>query len=109
LPHERRNTAAAAAQSREGGIRRCDLDRDGRRAVLCGVCCVLPLALPAVALATSGSIIAWFAHAYPWARIAAIIIVTLAWLWVGVRSVSAKAWPPAPWSSRSCDHASSRS
>jgi len=62
-------------------------------AVLCGVYCALPFALPAVMLATSGSIIAWFAHAYSWARIAAIIIVTLAWLWVGVRSVGAKAWP----------------
>ena len=30
-------------------------------AVLCGVCCVLPFALPAVALASSGTAIAWLA------------------------------------------------
>jgi hypothetical protein len=35
-------------------------------AVACGVCCVLPLALPAVVLAGAGSILAWFAGAFAW-------------------------------------------
>lgn len=62
-------------------------------AVLCGVCCVLPFALPAVALATSGAVIAWVAAAYPWATTLAVTIVAAAWLWIAVTSVRTRAWP----------------
>ena len=33
-------------------------------AIACGVCCVLPFALPAVALAGTGGVIAWFGQAF---------------------------------------------
>lgn len=62
-------------------------------AVLCGVCCVLPFALPAVALATSGAVIAWFAAAYSWATMLAVAIVAAAWLWIAMKSLRARAWP----------------
>ena len=44
-------------------------------AVACGVCCVLPFALPAVALASSGGIIAWLAGFQFWATVLAANIV----------------------------------
>jgi uncharacterized membrane protein YphA (DoxX/SURF4 family) len=36
-------------------------------AVLCGVCCVLPFALPAVAAAMSGGVLAWIGRGHTWA------------------------------------------
>ena len=64
-------------------------------AVLCGVCCVLPFALPAVALASSGTAIAWLANGYSWATAIAVGIVAAAWLWIAVKSMRARAWPAA--------------
>jgi DsbC/DsbD-like thiol-disulfide interchange protein len=64
-------------------------------AVLCGVCCVLPFALPAVALASSGTAIAWLASGYSWATSIAIGIVVAAWLWIAVKSFRAQARPSA--------------
>jgi hypothetical protein len=62
-------------------------------AVACGVCCVLPFALPAVALASAGGIIAWLGGFQFWATVLAATIVAAAWIWIVVQSVSAKAKP----------------
>ena len=62
-------------------------------AVACGVCCVLPFALPAVALASAGGIIAWFGGVQFWATVLASTIVAAAWTWIVVQSVSRKAKP----------------
>ena len=51
-------------------------------AVACGVCCVLPFALPAVMLASSGGVLAVFAQAFWGALYLATILVGGAWLWV---------------------------
>lgn len=51
-------------------------------AVACGVCCVLPFALPAVMLATSGGVLALFAQAFWGALYLATVLVGGAWLWV---------------------------
>jgi hypothetical protein len=51
-------------------------------AVACGVCCVLPFALPAVVLAASGSVLAVFAKAFWGALYLATAMVAAAWLWV---------------------------
>jgi len=51
-------------------------------AAACGVCCVLPFALPAVALAASGGVLALFATAFRGALYLAAGIVAAAWLWV---------------------------
>lgn len=51
-------------------------------AVACGVCCVLPFALPAVVLASSGGVLAVFAQAFWGALYLATVMVAGAWLWL---------------------------
>jgi hypothetical protein len=51
-------------------------------AVACGVCCMLPFALPAVVLASSGGVLAVFAQAFWGALYLATLMVGGAWLWV---------------------------
>jgi hypothetical protein len=62
-------------------------------AVACGVCCVLPLALPAVVLAGAGGILAWFAGAFPWMTGVAVVAVAAAWGWVWWESARSRARP----------------
>lgn len=59
-------------------------------ALACGVCCVLPFALPATLLAVSGGIIGWFAKATPWAMRIALLAVLGGWTWVILQSVRTK-------------------
>lgn len=51
-------------------------------AVACGVCCVLPFALPAVVIASSGGVLAVFAQVFWGALYLAAVMVTGAWLLV---------------------------
>ena len=51
-------------------------------AVACGVCCVLPFALPATILASTGSLLAWFVKLHVWVTILAILSVVSAWGWI---------------------------
>lgn len=62
-------------------------------AVACAVCCVLPVALPAVALAGAGGLIAWFAGAYVWMTCGAVAAVAGAWGWVWWQSARSRARP----------------
>src|SRR5687768_9518835 len=55
-------------------------------AVACGVCCVLPFAFPAVAVASTSTVLAWFAEAHWWATGLAAVIVGGAWIAVGVQT-----------------------
>jgi cytochrome bd-type quinol oxidase subunit 2 len=64
-------------------------------AVACGVCCVLPLALPAVALAGAGGILAWLAGAFVWMTAVAVVAVLGAWGWVWWESARSRARPAA--------------
>ena len=52
-------------------------------AVACGVCCVLPFALPAAVLAATESLLAWFVKLHLWVTILAILSVAGAWGWIG--------------------------
>lgn len=52
-------------------------------AVACAACCVLPLAMPAVAFAGFGSMLAMLSGASIWITALAVIAVTVAWIWVG--------------------------
>lgn len=63
-------------------------------ALACGVCCVLPFALPAAALAVSGGALAWFGRLYGIATLGAALAGALAWGWVGWRSLRTRR-PPA--------------
>ena len=55
-------------------------------ALACGVCCVLPLAIPAAMLGMFGGVIAWFAHAYSWLTPLATAAVAAGWLWVAYQT-----------------------
>jgi hypothetical protein len=55
-------------------------------ALACGVCCVLPLAIPAAMLGSVGGILAWFSHAYSWMTPVACAAVIAGWLWVAYQS-----------------------
>src|SRR5262249_46198017 len=48
-------------------------------ALACGICCVLPFALPAAALAATGGAVSWFAKATPWALGIALPAVLGGW------------------------------
>lgn len=62
-------------------------------AVACGVCCVLPFAVPAVAAAGAGSLLAWFGEAHSWATALAGLIVSGAWVSIGLQSRQAARRP----------------
>ena len=62
-------------------------------ALVCGVCCVLPFALPAVALATVGGVLAAFAGVYWWALGVAVVAVAAAWLLVAWQSARTRRRP----------------
>lgn len=62
-------------------------------AVACGVCCVLPFALPAAMLAATGGALAWFAGLMPWITGFAVLAVVGAWIWVGVQTLRTRRRP----------------
>lgn len=62
-------------------------------AVACSVCCVLPFALPAAVLASSGGALALFAGFLSWPAIIAIPGVAAAWLWVALQSYRSRQRP----------------
>ncbi len=55
-------------------------------ALACGVCCVLPFALPAAIVALTGGAMAWWGSMMPLVRDLAIGAVAVGWLWVGLQS-----------------------
>ncbi|MFZ2157193.1 MAG: hypothetical protein WAV72_13885 [Bradyrhizobium sp.] len=55
-------------------------------AVACGVCCVLPFALPATLLASTGTLLAWFVKMHVWVTVLAILSVVGAWGWIAWQS-----------------------
>lgn len=62
-------------------------------ALACGVCCVLPFALPAAILATSGGLLAWFAGLYRGMTLVAVAAVIGSWAWVGWQSLRTRKRP----------------
>ena len=62
-------------------------------AVVCGACCVLPFAVPAVVLASTGTILAWFAAAHAWVTGLAILAVAGAWGWIAWQTVQTRRRP----------------
>jgi hypothetical protein len=68
-------------------------------AVVCGACCVLSLALPAAALAGTGSILAWAAGAHAWVTGLAVVAVLGAWGWIAWQTVQTRCRPGSTCSS----------
>jgi hypothetical protein len=62
-------------------------------AVACGVCCVLPFALPAVAAASAGGALAWLGRAHGTMTLVASAIVAAVWISVGAQSRRAQTKP----------------
>ena len=62
-------------------------------AVACGLCCVLPFAIPAVTVAGLGGVLAWFARAQGSMTLLAAAMVGGAWVSVWVQSRRAQASP----------------
>lgn len=62
-------------------------------ALACGVCCVLPFALPAAALAMSGGALAWFGGLYSWMTAVAVVAVFASWVWIGWSSLRTRRRP----------------
>lgn len=62
-------------------------------AVACGVCCVLPFAVPAVVAASAGGALAWLARAQGTMMLIASAIVVAAWISVGAQSRIARRRP----------------
>jgi hypothetical protein len=62
-------------------------------AVACGVCCVLPFAMPAVAAASAGGTLAWVGRAHGTMTLIASVIVVAAWVSVGAQSRRARKRP----------------
>lgn len=54
----------------------------GTAALACGVCCVLPIAIPAIALTSAGGALAWFGRIHAWATWIAAAAVVAGWLWI---------------------------
>ena len=55
-------------------------------AIACGVCCVLPFALPAHFSRAPGSLLALFVKMHLWVTILAILSVVGAWGWIAWQS-----------------------
>lgn len=62
-------------------------------ALACGVCCVLPFALPAAALALSGGALAWLGGLYSWMAGIAVVAVLASWAWIGWTSLNSRKRP----------------
>jgi hypothetical protein len=62
-------------------------------ALACGVCCVLPFALPAAVLALSGGVLAWFSGLYHWMTLVAVAAVIGSWGWIGWQSLRTRKRP----------------
>jgi len=56
-------------------------------ALACGVCCVLPFALPPAVLGTVGGVLAFFESAYSWMKWVAVLAVSAGWAWVLLQSI----------------------
>lgn len=64
-------------------------------AAACGAACVLPFALPAVALAGMGSVLAIVADAHRWLTMLAVFAVVGAWGWIVWQSAWTRCRPAA--------------
>lgn len=62
-------------------------------ALACGAFCVIPFALPAVALTSAGGVLAWFAGIHAWLTVAALAAVVGGWAWVWRQSARSRCKP----------------
>ena len=73
------NTADSKNDGRVAGVIAATA---GTAALACGVCCVLPIAIPAIALTSMGGVLAWFGSVHVWATWIAAAAVVAGWIWI---------------------------
>jgi hypothetical protein len=56
-------------------------------ALACGICCVLPFALPATVLAMSGGALAWLGGLHRWMTVLGVAAVAAGWAWIAWQSL----------------------
>jgi hypothetical protein len=79
------------ASKKEGRVAGAVAATAGTAALACGVCCVLPIAIPAIALTSAGGIVAWFGSIHVWATWIAAVAVIAGWIWVGRLAAKSRA------------------
>ena len=67
----------------------------GASALVCSVCCAVPLAIPAIALTTTGAAVAAFAGVYQWAMYISLALAGIGWGWLAWQTVRARRLPAA--------------
>ena len=87
LPSERSEGCGGAAKTEPGGSKAAGAAvATAVVAAACTACCVLPFTLPAVVLASAGSLIAMLDHAHGLMTVLSIAVVLCAWGWIVWRS-----------------------
>jgi hypothetical protein len=87
LPSETEDGCGCAAKTEPGGGKAAGTAvATAVVAAACTACCVLPFTLPAVVLASAGSVIAALDHAHGLITMLSIAVVLCAWGWVVWRS-----------------------
>jgi len=79
----------AKSQASETAVSGGAVAASGTAVVACGACCALPMIFPALALGTSGAVLAWLADAHGWLSLVAALLVGSAWAWAVWRRRSA--------------------
>ena len=88
-------TAAASGQPGGGRVPGAAATSAAVVALACGVCCVVPFALPAVALTATGGVLAAFAGGYRWMLVLAIALAAAGWAWLGYQTARSRGRPSA--------------
>ena len=65
-------------------------------ALACGACCVVPIAVPGIALGGFGAALAWLGSAHAAVTLIAAVIVLFGWIWVFRDANRRKARPATP-------------
>lgn len=86
-------TTGAAAPATAIKMARATAALTATGAVACGVCCVLPFALPGAVLAVSGGVLAWLGRLMPWMTAVAFTAVAVGWLWVIAQTLRTRRRP----------------
>ena len=77
----------------QGGVAGVAVAGSVTAVVASAACCVLPLAVPALAASAAGGALAWLGGAHAWITWLAAVIVVGAWVWVWRQSATRKARP----------------
>lgn len=84
---------AMGANGADGRVAAVAAGTSAAAALACGVCCVVPVAFPGIAMTALGAGVAAFSHAYRWALVAALLLVLVGWAGVALHGVRSRRAP----------------